>query len=1250
MSLSLSALIYGTQSQEQNETDFAATNTSQLSKILRPVKQDAEVERYYNGLANSNSNSNSTEQPPKKRIKYDYENNNEDREFFGASSAPKVKHQPKRINVKKKSVHDSVSGTWIKINDETEEERKERCEKIANKRKRYLRMRRNPRWNFRNEVDVGNAMQCTLQKAMAHDQQGTRRKQRRKKKEEQLDDELGPTSTEQSQEQLGSLLTRAEALEKTTTIYADAKEDPSHPLHYLWLGHTAPKLNDVQYNYITLVKKTKPKLKGGWQHRDSCPDDTRSLAILIESITKYQGEQNGKGLMAKILRNDDEKKKHNVNYLAPLLDLGFAQEDRIKCPPISQYKRKTYLKRRQDKASYDTKHEEAKRIQSILARYLNGYATALPSTPEETMNKLLNLLHTASCSTDRARTIIRQSQGLACNYVLWNELEPTMLELRSKNIISNEDYQTIRRELLSSDSEFFSDPWATTNKLDCVVGGTHRRKLIFTFIERLRLRHLNYESKKCKIEESKIEKSNDSDGSAYSSGDEEADDSSDEEVKSSNAGVSSKKSRKKSCDPWNLKFSETKANTISLDKMQHTEMCEKYSQVVHNSTTSFATIHLTLSFLLSIMSHHSATNKEGTTDALWKIHKEIESFLSTLSLTCWNSNSDNPARYERVLMSAPLAYVTLTRQSFIANIGMVGATKKIKQEAKYASLDDSEDDSVASKLGDNEPKGTNFKVVAAELAACGQLHLRDIKIRVFHQIHLTTGVSIIAKCLHPSSAEILSRPCFTDHCNEDTPFDLIRLALEETDRKGGIQRNSRAISYGSNVVDVDDLFRELEAAAEVFQDILNLAPHNLCAHCWHVAARIASMIVASGIDIGKGARVACPNDYSMEDVSGFGGAMHRSRHIKYNNLRASASRSFRQLLNLQNPSKQMGHRYHWALKSLLEWKQAICLLAMRPHLDMRKFGMIRQLHVAHTIAWANSECSGEALAAIEALSPTGLVSKMSFISLVANMIEKDPNHIKSWLILASALAPLEDATYMSADSIEYWKSRYFSFPVHLIPHTTLKLSLQIKAFKAVKRAIVKSLAGFKGKNVVGNRNQHILCSKLKRDIKLKKNHKDWLWPTSSSDLDEEDHFDLINDSGEMRTFDDELPSRTVPHIDNAAKVDQFLLELEDESAVIASKSIIAYHMYGSNQYTKNAIDFFVLKCFTGLKKCIVNETCNEYKILLWLARMNIDVVGNVDARLAGLRKEENLKSSHLKSSRLRQQLTSLGNEFNFAKL
>ena len=1256
MSLSLSDLIYGSQSQSQSQDQAAqdhsfsdGPNPTSLRRASNPstptaVKSDPAVDHYYNSpftssqsLSQSLSQSRNSSQPQKKKVKYDFESINEDRLFFGVTSAPKmISESSRRLQVKRKKIFDATAGRYIMIDDETKEERAIRFERIGEKRKLYCRRTVNPMWNFRMQVDVGASMKHTIEKSMREEQgklkKGKKGKQvtKQKEQEEDDDDDLGddydsedgmePSQSQgqsQTQSQLDLMLTRAKTSQKSTTIYSDPTEDPSHPLHYLWLGRCAPKWRNVKHCYMSLLNKMKPSFRRVRRKRILFRKEGEStvvLKVLIDSATRHLPR--GKfceGHMTQFLCNDSEgREERGTAALAPLLDLGYTDPERRNCPMLPNSKRKDYLKRMQnDCAAFDRVHEEAKKVQSIVARYIVGCAGVLPHMPTEKVELLLDLLHNTDSTTDSARTIIRQSQTLANNWALWNEIYPIMKKLRSKGFLAYRDYQCIREELLSSDSEIFTDPWLTTNQEDYHRRGVTARKRIYDYVVKLRKDHLEGDKKRKRAERDELD--------------------SDEESSTVDKNEFFEKNRGGKSDlPWNVKLSENLAKKVPWDKMPHTEMNEKYSQVVHNGPTSVATIHLTLSFLFSLMSRHRVQllkSASGNSDILLKIHKEIEVFLSKLSSNVWRNSIRIPRPYEKVMLSAPLAYVTLMTQSYIANSGMYGSSKNIKKEDGYVSSDNSDSESIISGITNskmsNEPS-LDFSEIANVLAARGQLQLRDKKLRIFHRIHLTTGVSILAKCFGSRCAEILARPCFTGGVAQDTPFDLVRLALEDAEKNGDIQRNSAMINYGSHAINAEDLIREFENAAEVFCEILISAPTNLDCHCWNAAARIGSALVASGIDIGKGARIACPHQYSMEDLDQnlCGGTFSRSRHTRYNELRAAASEAVQTLLKFAKKTSLGGHRYHYAMKSLLEWKEAIGLLAMRPHISKNSFQCIRELHAFHTMAWASEERSEDSLKHVILLAQSGLLSSNHAISLLARIIEKDPNNSISWLALSSML-PLElgnslpklrsKSYWWASEAVSTWKSNFFATPLTFDPRESKKPTSDIKNLTAAKNYLA-TVANNDSPQSNDDDEVSRQWSRLKHKFKFKSIGKDWLWPTAPSDDDEEDHLDMINGDGTVRMFDQELPRdcrETEVEFDLVLK----LLGGNGESEVIAAKALIAHHIYGSCNYINHAVYFLTREGKSSNKNCI------ESKLLTWLSERNVDVIRSLDALISMLKKK-----------------------------
>ena len=1125
----------------------------------------------------------------------------------------------KKLNPKRKTVFDVTTGRYRRVNDETEEERTNRHDQMRKKKSLRLSRTYNEKWNFRKEADIGGAMRYTIGKKIDEENRQTRKLRKQLKRNGDAgdrfkidpdlsnDDMEEPVAQSQTQSQLDLMLKKVESSQTSATIYSDPKEDPSHPLHYLWRGRSAPKWSDMKHNYISLLQNMNVNTN---EMLHTLSEKSGVLRLLITAVTRqplaYKDREDN---MTKFICNESGREYRNVVAIAPLLDMGHSSSERKICPEtLAQCNSRSQFLRKKSEigAHFDRIHEEAKKVQSTVARYFVGCASVSHHMPKENIELMLDVLHGCSSITDSTRTIIRQSQTLASNFIMWNEIAPTMKQLYSKGYLGFQEYDCIHEELLSSDSEFFTNPWLTTNEVDCSRSDI-RRKCIYNFIHNLRKKHLENGKKRTHLERDELS----SDDERSESGKEEADEAGD-----------------LSPLPWQPKYSEALAKNIIWNRIPHTEMAEKYSQVVYNAPTiSVATIHLTLSFFFSLMARQKASSKSSgeTSSNLQMIHQEIERFLSKLSSNIWTSNSITPFPCDRVLLSAPLAYVTLMTQSYIANSGMYGTNKKVKEEEGYVSSDNSDSGSILSDVTNEKMSNestVDFNDIANILAAKGQLHLRDNKLGIFSQIHLTTGVSILAKCFNSRCAEMLGRPCFTGGIAQDSPFDLVRMALDEADKHGGIERNTSVISYGSHAIHMEELIREFDNAAEVFLDILTNAPTNLDCHCWYVAARIGSTLVASGISIGKGARVAMPHEYSMEDFDTnlCGDSFVRSRNIRYNELRATASEAVRTLLDLDKKPSAVGHRYHYAITSLLEWKEAIGLLALRPHLNKKSFQCIRELHAYHTILWAQEERTEASLKRVMLLSKSGLLSLNHVMCLLAKIIEKDPNNCVSWLALSSIL-PVEDeisltkmrlkSYWWGSEVAPNWKAHFFATPLTFDPRKSPNYGNDIENLIAIKKHVTDAV---KDPDSIGSNDDFSSqFSCFKHNVKFKSIRKDWLYPTRPSDEDEEDHLDVIDDDGNIRMFDQDLPSDC-----RESKIDFHLviklLEEGGDSEIVAAKALIALHLYGSCSYTRHAVYFLMRK-----GDC-TDENCIELKLLTWLAKQNLDVTGSIDALISMLRR------------------------------
>lgn len=1183
MSLSLSELIYGSHESHRNgqqEPPLSGKHLNRLDQdnkdkprkgpILRSqtnkrrkrvkIEADEEVDRYY---SEKTERSNSLLKQDERKRKYDFETNVEDRLFYGASSQVGVtKSSHDAISTKKKKVYDPMTGRYITVLDETEEEKQIRLLKFKEKIKRYKRLRLTVKWNFRREIDVGNAIKYMTDKGGNKGKQNNTHPGRTRKKTGRNSDreKVGKL---QSQRQLDNLISRAKSQNETVPIHSDAREDPSHPLHYVWLGFCAPFWRQLGGSYFALLKE---------MYGSTVPCDKEKrviLKVLLNTFTRHPQDfkvSRSRCIMPKVLCMDSSQ------YLRTELAIQFwnltHDYDIRKCPEAYNSKRKIFLRQRlsEKNMSGESIEEEPKRILSIVSRYVAGCASLslFPGQYEHHLEHMLRLLHNMPTSIDHTRSIVRQSQTLANNWVLWNELYPRMKVLCSKGTLSIEDFFIIRKELLSSFSEFFSDPCMTANYEDCSHIGERRRHRIFAFIERI----------------------------------------------NKDGGTNKPSSQ----PPWALSYTEKLAENIKMCDMPYSHGA-RYSKVLHSTPISLGSIHVALCFLLSSMS--LAMIKKDNTQDIVKMHQEVEDYLSKLAEVVWNNNDEDiPIKFHRLHLSAPLAYVTQMKQSYISNLSINDCIKQDDTNFNDSSFD-----------GDKNENTIDFKNVASNLASYGQLLSRDGKLEIFHRIHLTTAVATLANCFGPHGAEILSRPTFTGGAAGDTPFDLIRFALEDAAQKGLIRRNAASVSYDVNVIIVDELIRGFETAAEMFRDILNHVPYSIDYRCWYTATRVGAMLVASGIQIGNGSRVASPDEYNMEDYP----IDDVSRHSNYNALRCLASEAMRELLSYKTTSNGLpANRYHYAVKSMLEWKEAIGLLVMRPHLNVAAFKTIRLLHGMHTAAWAKDECSDEAFSCVMTLAQQGFVSLRDVLEILTKLIDRNPNNITVWAILASALASLAQHKSSSrawAHQIIpfWWKTHYFTVQSNMVSHQQLSSAA---ALKTVQSHFLDDILG-NDRHAIKHKttNTTFWSNLIQQDVQYKHNGgKDWLWPTTMTDEDEDDHMEWIDDEGEMILLDEYLPDLVVGRqstkpfapVVGITCFDDIPLE-QNELFFLASKAIVAHALCGKCAFVNFVVDFLVHNCTTttaattavaaaGSDTASINKASHALQLLQCLHGANVNVV------------------------------------------
>jgi hypothetical protein len=482
---------------------------------------------------------------------------------------------------------------------------------------------------------------------------------------------------------------------------------------------------------------------------------------------------------------------------------------------------------------------------------------------------------------------------------------------------------------------------------------------------------------------------------------------------------------------------------------------------------------------------------------------------------------------------------------------------------------------------------------------------------------------------------------------QQTPFDLVRLALEKMEQKGHIiRKQTTSIYQGDNEgsVHVDTLIANFNLSADIFHGCLENNPENLDCMSWFVATRIGSMIVGSGVIIGSGPCLAAQPEYMIENSTS---ADTIVRHTEYSKQRTLASRALRELISWQQKKTRQGSRYHFVIKSCLEWSEAVFLLSYRPMIQPVCFRKIQSLHASHSITWAIQEPSITELNPILNQYKDGLIGKNKVLSFISALVESDNNNAKYWTILACALGPLGSIDLSNHQGTEndcrqcmrlrkcklnhkklkrqrrkhdwwgnvpskWWDTHFFVFhssekpKIWSFKNSTLskRIDLSCKG-----RSYISTLKDYGGSNIKRN----LL------DVS-------WMWsaePSDDNDDDGEDQF--ISDSESDLESDSQLIAdnkvqkqkekiRTLlPGGENSTErmsiVDPLFDSIIEEDTMIVSKILVACHLYGpDHSFVKGQVGDLWMRFLVRKKK----NSVKIFNSLCLLAQQNLNVVSYLE--------------------------------------
>jgi hypothetical protein len=239
---------------------------------------------------------------------------------------------------------------------------------------------------------------------------------------------------------------------------------------------------------------------------------------------------------------------------------------------------------------------------------------------------------------------------------------------------------------------------------------------------------------------------------------------------------------------------------------------------------------------------------------------------------------------------------------------------------------------------------------------------------IFPRIHIIVGITLIAKHLPSSAAEILSRPF--GELSSRTPFDIMRTTTEHLEENEVLTDSYAAHSNGGRI-SAGYLEHIMNQASEIFKHASDIDSPNVVCNAWYLSSLFASLLLCSGIAIDGKAHL-CPSlkqkedDYDMifsqpDPSTGESNQHHevRQKMSKFAVVRKRVASSLKEAI--QAALRDMTSSWNLIVSSALEWKQAMALLVgtRSKAQTVPVFSHIRHLHSHFTVQWAvqeNSPC------------------------------------------------------------------------------------------------------------------------------------------------------------------------------------------------------------------------------------------------------------------------------------------------------
>ena len=467
----------------------------------------------------------------------------------------------------------------------------------------------------------------------------------------------------------------------------------------------------------------------------------------------------------------------------------------------------------------------------------------------------------------------------------------------------------------------------------------------------------------------------------------------------------------------------------------------------------------------------------------------------------------------------------------------------------------------------------------------------------------------------------------------------MRRALEAIEQNNHIiRKQSTGFVTGSDEsITAEKMILSLNQASVIFQECHDLDPHNLDCICWYVATRIGSMILGSGITIGNGPTLACLPEYMIEsDEIG-----SKCRHRDYSEQRALASRAVRILMSYSKTTDESSS-YHFALKNLLEWSEAMFLLAFRPVGNKNCIEKIRSLHASHTITWALKNPMVQSLNLMLHLFENELVAKSKMLCFMSALVEVDGASSRTWALLAFSLGRLGSLDHQTctkrdcrqckrlnrgcfhhkkitkrknrkdwwgAAASKWWDSHYFISP----PTQKVKR----KDFPTGNDFYTNIAERIESRNE--KQTPTTLLNGSTRRIKRNLTDLSWMWSDEPSEEDEEDQVEINSESDEKTKGKSYLilpRDNALSDSNISSTIDKLGDLLGDKLLIWISKILVACHLYGTDHiFVEKSVRFLWVEFLRGKKDSV------EFQALSILALQNLNVISYLSEMRSDIRKD-----------------------------